>query len=295
MKTQTTNTEVTALKGRLKSMWMAGDYDRFSRQLKEGPEQMLERLAIPSGASVLDVACGSGAFALLAAREGAEVTGIDLADNSIAKARARAKQEGLAIRFEQGDVEALPFEDDSFDYVVSLIGAMFAPRPELVVSEMLRVCKPQGVVAMANWTPEGFVGKMFKVVASHISPPGMPSPLLWGNEEVVRKRFAEGVAYVQVSRRYYVMEYPFPPAEVVEFYRQLYGPINRAFAALDDEGQRKLRADLEDLWASHNEAADGSTRVHAEYLQVVATRIAGFCTVYFPEQAGEQTRLLDAY
>jgi ubiquinone/menaquinone biosynthesis C-methylase UbiE len=293
MTPRTTDEEVKALKGRLKSMWMAGDYDRFSRQLKDGPKQMIERLAIPAGASVLDVACGSGAFALLAARQGAEVTGIDLADNLIERARARAKEEGLAIRFEQGDVEALPFEDDSFDYLVSLIGAMFAPRPELVVSEMLRVCKPQGVVAMANWTPEGFVGQMFKVVASHISPPGMPSPLLWGNEEVVRKRFAEGVAYVQVSRKYYVMEYPFPPAEVVEFYRQLYGPVNRAFAALDDEGQKKLRADLEDLWASHNEATDGSTRVHAEYLQVVATRIAGFCAVYFGDQAGEQARLPD--
>jgi ubiquinone/menaquinone biosynthesis C-methylase UbiE len=295
MTPRTKNAEVTDLKGRLKSMWMAGDYDRFSRQLKEGPEQMLERLAIPAGASVLDVACGSGAFALLAAREGAEVTGIDLADYLIERARARAQEEGLSIRFEQGDVEALPFEDDSFDYVVSLIGAMFAPRPELVVSEMLRVCRPQGVVAMANWTPEGFVGKMFKVVASHISPPGMPSPLLWGSEEVVRKRFAEGVAYVQVARRYYLMEYPFPPSEVVEFYRQLYGPVNRAFAALDDEGQKKLRADLEGLWASHNEATDGSTRVHAEYLQVVATRIAGFCTVYFPQQAGEQAQLLDLH
>ena len=295
MTPRTTNEEVTALKDRLKSLWMAGDYDRFSQQLKDGPEQMIERLAIPAGASVLDVACGSGAFALLAARQGAEVSGIDLADNLIERARARAKEEGLAIRFEQGDVEALPFEDDSFDYVVSLIGAMFAPRPELVVSEMLRVCKPQGVVAMANWTPEGFVGQMFKVVASHISPPGMPSPLLWGNEEVVRKRFAEGVAYVQGSRKYYVMEYPFPPAEVVEFYRQLYGPVNRAFAALDEEGQKKLRGDLEDLWASHNEAPDGSTRVHAEYLQVVATRMAGFCTVSFGDQAGEQARLLDAH
>src|SRR5215471_2765870 len=134
MKTHTTNVETAALKSKLKSMWTSGDYDRFSRQLKQGPEQMLERLAIPPGASVLDVACGSGAFALLAAREGAEVTGIDLADNLIERARARAQEEGLSVRFQQADVEALPFEDDSFDYVVSLIGAMFAPRPELVVS-----------------------------------------------------------------------------------------------------------------------------------------------------------------
>ena len=141
---------------------------------------------------------------------------------------------------------------------------------------------------MANWTPEGFVGKMFKIVASHISPAGMPSPLLWGKEDVVRKRFADGVAYVQTARKQYVMEYPFPPAEVVEFFRKLYGPINQAFAALDERGQCKLRSELEELWTSHNEANDGCTRVHAEYLQVIATRIGDFCTLYIPDQTGTQ-------
>jgi SAM-dependent methyltransferase len=264
--------ELVALKRRLKSMWMAGDYDHFSRPMAGTPEQLFQRLQVPVGARLLDVACGSGQLALIAARAGAVVTGIDIADNWIERARERARAQGLDIQFEQGDAEALPYEDGSFDFVVSLIGAMFAPRPELVASEMVRVCRPGGKIAMANWTAEGFVGKMFKTFAKHISAPGMPSPLLWGDESTVQERLCRGIGDLRLSRQHYILEYPFSPTAVVELFRNYYGPAHCAFVELDTHGQKALRADLEALWTKHNENGKNSTRVRAEYLEVLATR-----------------------
>ncbi|MCK6499566.1 MAG: class I SAM-dependent methyltransferase, partial [Nitrospira sp.] len=148
------------LRARLKAMWMAGDYDRFSRYLEAGARDFYERLDLAPGCRLLDVACGSGQLALLAARDGAQVTGVDIAGNLVARAKERAQAEGLSARFEEGDAEALPYEAARFDVVVSLIGAMFAPRPEEVAQELLRVCAPGGTLAMGNWTPQGFVGQM---------------------------------------------------------------------------------------------------------------------------------------
>jgi SAM-dependent methyltransferase len=227
---------------------------------------------MPPGASLLDVGCGSGQLALIAAREGVRVTGVDIAENLIRRARARAAADQLRARFEVADAEALPFDDADFDVVVSLIGAMFAPRPELVARELLRVCAPGGTIAMANWTPSGFVGMMFRTIAKYIAPPGMPSPVFWGDEAKVRERFGKGVSSLRFERRAYTFDYPFPPAEVVEFFRLYYGPMNLAFAALDHAAQRDLRRELEMLWAAHNRAEDDFTSVSAEYLEVVATR-----------------------
>jgi SAM-dependent methyltransferase len=167
----------------------------------------------------------------------------------------------------------LPYEDASFDLVVSLIGAMFAPRPERVAAELVRVCRSGGRIAMGNWTPEGFVGQMFKVIGKHVPPPPlMPSPLLWGDEATVRERLRDGVVELTLNKRRYPFYYPFPPAEVVEHFRTYYGPMNRAFNALDDAGQAALRRDLEQLWTEHNSASDGTTRYDSEYLEVVAVR-----------------------
>ena len=174
--------------------------------------------------------------------------------------------------FEEGDAEALPYGDGTFDAVVSLIGAMFAPRPERVAAEFTRVCRPGGIIAMANWTGPGFVGQMFKTIAKHIAPSGMPSPLLWGDEPTVRERLRSGVASLECSRHLYELSYPFSPADVVEFFRENYGPMTRAFASIGEEAQRQLRDELTDLWSRHNRATDGTTRVDAEYLQVVAVR-----------------------
>src|SRR5262252_1565690 len=264
--------EVDSLKTRLKQTWMAGDYDRFSRYMEQDARAFYERLDIPAGCQMLDVACGSGQLALCAAREGVRVTGVDIAPNLVQRAQARAIAEGLNARFIEGDAEALEFEDASFDVITSLIGAMFAPRSEFVARELLRVCSPGGIIAMGNWTPEGFVGQMFKTFSKFIAPSGMPAPVLWGDESVVRERLGPGVSDLKMTRRHYSFTYPFPAAEVVEFFRQYYGPTNQAFGSLDEDSAKSLRDELESLWSAHNRGGNELTVVAAEYLEVVAIR-----------------------
>jgi SAM-dependent methyltransferase len=240
--------------------------------MEYGARSFYDRLHVPPGARLLDVACGSGQLALVAAREGMRVTGVDIAENLIERARARAAAEGLKIRFQLADAEALPFPDASFHVVVSVVGAMFAPRPHLVASELVRVCVPGGSIAMANWTQSGFAGKMFQTIARFIAPAGMASPVLWGDEGTVRERFGPHVSQLSLTRRHYQFSYPFPPSDVVHFFRLYYGPVNRAFASLDREGRKNLHHELETLWSTHNRAQDGITLVEAEYLEVIATR-----------------------
>ena len=260
------------LKARLKTTWMTGDYDVFSRPMQKGAEEFFARLGVKPGARLLDVGCGAGQLALIAARSGANVTGCDIATNWIEKARARAAAEGLTAKFEEGDAESLPYPDASFDVVASVVGAMFAPRPERVAAEFARVCRPGGMIAMANWTPTGFVGQMFKAISKHIAPTGMPAPVLWGDENTVRERLSQGISDLKLTRRMYNFDYPFAPADVVEFFRINYGPMTRAFASLDEKGQQELRTDLVSLWSAHNRATGDRTQVDAEYLEVIATR-----------------------
>lgn len=265
-------TGLDELKTRLRNTWMTGDYGRFSRYMERDAEAFYRRLPIPPDAQLLDVACGAGQLSLIAARAGAHVTGCDIAANWLVQARRNAAAEGLTLTFEEGDAEALPYGDATFDAVVSLIGAMFAPRPERVAAELTRVCRPGGIIAMANWTGPGFVGQMFKTIAKHIAPSGMPSPVLWGDEPTVRERLGSGVTSLECSRHLYELSYPFSPQDVVEFFRANYGPMTRAFASIGEQAQQELREELTDLWSRHNRAADGTTRVDAEYLQVVAVR-----------------------
>jgi ubiquinone/menaquinone biosynthesis C-methylase UbiE len=269
--TQTT-TDFDQLKIRLKTTWMTGDYDLFSRYMEKDAEQFFRRLGVTPGTRLLDVGCGAGQLALIAARAGAKVTGCDISTNWLEKARERAAAEGLDITFEEADAESLPYKDGQFDTVVSLIGAMFAPRPDRVASELTRVCRSGGMIAMANWTPGGFIGPMFKTISKHIAPSGMPSPVLWGDEATVRDRLREGVADLKCTLRFYHFDYPFSPDAVVEFYRANYGPVSRAFASLDTNGQEKLRGELVGLWSAHNNAVGDATKVDAEYLEVIATR-----------------------
>lgn len=270
--THTAMEETDSVKTRLKSIWTAGDYDRFSRYMESGAREFCERLNLAPGSRLLDVGCGSGQLALMAARDGIEVTGVDIASNLVERARTRAQAEGLRARFEEADAEALPFDDASFDVVTSLIGAMFAPQPQLVAQELLRVCVSGGTIAMANWTPQGFVGQLFKTVSKFIAPSGMPSPVLWGDEATVRERLGHGLSELSLVRRQYLFTYPFTPSEVVEFFRLYYGPTNRAFASLDADGQARLRAELESLWTTHNRAGADCTTVFGEYLEVIGVR-----------------------
>jgi len=267
------NVDIDALKQRLRATWMAGDYDRFSRFMESSGVEFLDRVRILPSASLLDVACGSGQLALIAARRGARVTGVDIAANSIRAARDRAQAEALPAQFDEGDAEALPYPDASFDVVASLFGAMFAPRPDLVAQELVRVCRPGGMIAMANWTKTGFIGQMFALVSKFIAPAGMPAPVLWGDESIVRERLGSSIADFRLTRVIYRFDYPFSPVGVVDFFREYYGPTNRAFAALTPHDQEALHADLVALWRAHNQSAlETRTTVDAEYLEVVAIR-----------------------
>jgi SAM-dependent methyltransferase len=270
----TVTPEMSALKIRLKATWESGDYAVFAKYLEKGALEFFDRLNVAAGTRLLDVGCGAGQLTLPAARKGIQVTGLDLAANLVQHARARAAVEGLTIQVDEGDAENLPYPDVSFDVVMSLIGAMFAPRPELAASEMLRVCKPGGRIIMGNWTPEGHIGQMFKVMGKHVPPPpNFPSPPLWGDETICRQRLSAGVRDLTITRYLYPLEYPFAPAKVVDFFIQYYGPTNRAYRSLDSLGQKALHEDLTALWTRNNVATDGTTRVHSEYIEVIGTRV----------------------
>jgi SAM-dependent methyltransferase len=265
--------EMEALKTRLKATWEAGDYGVFAKYLEPGALEFFERLNIPPGTKLLDIGCGAGQLTIPAARKGIDVTAIDLAQNLVDQANERANAEGLKARIEQGDAEALPYPDASFDMSLSLIGSMFAPRPELVASEMIRVTKPGGKIIMGNWTPAGHVGQMFKVIGKHMPPPAIfPSPLLWGDEAKVRERIGSAVSDLQITKRMYPFGYPFAPAQVVDFFNEYYGPTFKAHGALQGEARQAYVVDLVALWTQNNEATDGNTLVMSEYIEVIGTR-----------------------
>ena len=256
---------------RVRATWTAGDFGRIARGYARGSSEFIARLGLEPGERVLDVACGTGNLAIPAARTGASVTGIDIASNLIAQARARATVDRLSIAFDLGDAEQLPYATGSFDTVVTMFGSIFAARPERATAELLRVTRSGGRIVMANWTPSGFVGEMLRATVKYAPAPlGIPSPLLWGTDDAVRARFAEGTASVVLTRRLMTFEYPLGPEEVANYFRLWYGPTLRAFAALDEANRDGLRRDLERLWTDHNRATDGTTRVQSEYLEVLA-------------------------
>lgn len=279
--TMKTNLEATvtnipnleAIKARQKATWESGDFGEVAKTIMPAAEEFIARLPLRPGMRVLDVACGSGNLAVVAARRGCVTQGVDIATNLVAQARTRAAAEGLDIEFREGDAEALPYAESEFDAVVSMFGAMFAPRPEAVAAELFRVTKPGGFVAMANWTPEGLIGRMFEVFKRHLPPPpGLPSTMLWGHEATARNRLG-AFAEVNLERRVAVMRYPFPPAGTVDFFRRYYGPTRKAFEALGTDAQSALWRDLVDLQTAHNSAATpGATEARAEYLEIVALR-----------------------
>ncbi len=268
----TEDDRIRSLKARLRAGWMAGDYETFHRYMEAPTREFFERLPVRPGCAFLDVGCGAGQLALMAARRGAVVTGCDIADNWLERARARAAEEGLPATFEYGDAEALPYRDGEFEIVASLIAAMFAPRPELAASELTRVCRPGGTIAMANWTGPGFMGRMFRIIAPYAGKNPMPSPALWGDETVVRERFRQGTDRIECNKRLYRFDYPFPPAEVVDFFRVHFGPLSCTFDSLDPERQQSLRRELIAHWSNWNQASGQGTRVDSEYLEIVARR-----------------------
>ena len=270
---QPAQSSIDQIKQRMRGTWMAGDFGEIARYTAKGAEEFVDRLHLPPSARVLDVACGTGNLAIPAARQGARVTGIDIAPNLLVQARDRASAEGLDAVFEEGDAEQLPYADADFDVAMSMFGAMFAPRPELAAAELARVCRSGGIIAMANWTPRGFVGKQFALGNRYVPPPAeIPPPVLWGEDAIVRQRLGPYASAIQTNPRTLEFDYPLPPREVVQLFRQYFGPTQTAFARLDSDAQAAFAADLEQLWSEYNEAAGGRTVVRAEYLEVIATR-----------------------
>lgn len=266
---------LAAIKAKQKATWESGDFGQIAQSIENFAEEFMGRQPLYAGMRVLDVACGTGNLAMVAAKQGCLVNGIDIASNLLVQARGRAAAAGLTIAFEEADAEAMPFPDGYFDLAVSMFGVMFTPQPDVAAAELWRVTKPGGRVSLANWTPEGFIGKMFGVFKAHLPPPppGLSSPMEWGNEATVQKRFAQGFVNVCFARRIAPMRYPFPPAETVEFFRKYYGPTLRAFESLPPDRQAALRRDLVELQTRHNASRiPGTTEVEAEYLEVIATR-----------------------
>lgn len=270
---QSPSPDLAQLKSSMKSSWMAGDFGKIAQFSAGAAEDFVKRTALRPGMRVLDVACGTGNTAIPAARAGAAVTGVDIATNLLEQAKQRAAAENLHPEFREGDAEELPFDDGQFDVVITMFGAMFAPRPERVAAELLRVCKPGGHIAMANWTPEGFVGQTFQLTAKMVPPPpGLPAPVLWGSDQMVRERLGNGVSKLSMTRHNAVFEYPFPPEEVVSYFRTYFGPTQMTYSRLDDKGKAELTAQMVAIWKKHNLSPNGNTKVEGEYLDVRATR-----------------------
>jgi len=265
--------DMDALKVRMKAVWMAGDYEPFAKYAEPGALEIFESWKIPLDSRLLDVACGTGHIAIPAARSGVKVIGIDLATNLLEQARTRAAKEGLVVQFDEGDAEQLPYPDASFDTVVSMLGAMFAPRPDRVAAELTRVCRPGGRIIMVNWTPAGCMGQMLKLHEKFMPPTGIQSPTLWGDEATVRERLRDGIAELKMARRIYPsFKHPFSVPEFVGCMLQYLGPTRLLFAALDAEKQAAFRGELEQLFTAYNRATDGTILPEAEYLEVTAIR-----------------------
>ena len=272
--TETMTLDLGAVRARQKAAWSAGDFGQIARLTEINATEFVKRCAIKPGMKVLDIACGTGNTALPAARAGATVTGIDLAANLVAQARDRAARENLAIQFDEGDMEELPYADGAFDFVMSTFGIMFALRPNRAASELVRVCRPGGRIALANWTPHGFIGQVQQIVGKHApTPPGMASPLLWGDEMTARERLSWGLASLQARRVMAPLHYPFSIAETIRFQRTYLGPARMTYEAMAQAQREALEKDLTALYSRHNLARDGTVLVESEYLEITARRI----------------------
>jgi SAM-dependent methyltransferase len=260
------------VKSRQQQTWATGDYQMIASCIVPVSELLCESVALRAGERVLDVATGSGNTALAAARRFSEVTGVDYVPGLLERARIRASAEGLPATFREGDAEALPVEDAAFDVVLSTFGSMFSPDQEQAASELLRACRPGGRIGMTNWTPDGWIGQMFRVVGRHVpAPVGLRPPTRWGTEDGLQELFGSGVAHLDATRKAFVWRFA-SAQQYLDLFRTYYGPTNRAFAALDAAGQDALARDLIDLVTQFNRAEQGTLLVPGEYLEVVAVK-----------------------
>lgn len=264
--------DLTALKNRQMAAWASGDYAVIGTTLQIVGEQLAEACDLLCDERVLDVAAGNGNATLAAARRGCHVTSTDYVAALLERGEDRARAERLEVTFQVADAEALPFEDGSFDAVLSTFGVMFAPDQSKAAAELARVCRPGGRIGLANWTPEGFVGQMFKTLGRHLPPPpGAQPPSNWGFEAWLHTHFDERDFLLQVTRRLFNFRYR-STAHFIDTFRTWYGPVHKAFAALPPEGAQALESDLAELINRLNRAGEKSLVVPSEYLEVVITR-----------------------
>jgi len=265
--------DLGAIKQRQQQTWASGDFAAVATPMTIVGEMLCEAVDLRAGSTVLDVACGSGNAALAAARRFCAVTGVDYVPALLERGRERAAAERLEVEFIEGDAEALPFDDDTFDVVLSTFGVMFAPDHARAAAELLRVCRSGGTIGLANWTPEGAVGDMFRLTSRYAppSPPGLQPPVLWGTERHLTELLGDGISEIATERRMFTLRYR-SPEHWLAYFREHFGPVKRTFEALDANGRDAYAADLLELGTRANRADDGTLVSAAEYLEVVATR-----------------------
>jgi ubiquinone/menaquinone biosynthesis C-methylase UbiE len=270
--TQSAPPDLAAVKARQRKMWASGDYAAVAARIAVMAEDLVQAAGLRAGDRVLDVATGSGNAAIAAARCGCEVIGTDYVPELLERGRARAAAEGLEVTFAEADAEDLPYADGEFDAVLSCVGVMFAPDQERAAAELVRVCRPGGTIAMANWTPASFVGGMLRTVGKHVPPPaGVRPPSQWGTEERLRELIGDAVSDLRTTQREFVFRFR-SPEDFTRFFRDNYGPTLKAFEALDEAGRERLFADLTALAAEHDQEPGPSVAMPSAYLEVVATR-----------------------
>jgi SAM-dependent methyltransferase len=270
--TTTAPADLATLKTRQQGAWSSGDYAVVGTTLQIVGESLCEALDLRAGQRVIDVAAGNGNATLAAARRWCEVVSTDYVPALLERGRVRANAEGLAVKFKEADAEALPFLDSAFDAAISTFGVMFTPDQEKSASELLRVCRRGGKIGLANWTPESFVGQMFKVIGKFLPPAaGTRSPAEWGVPTRVTELFGAGAASIRAEQRHFVFRYR-SADHFIDVFKNYYGPMLKAFAALDDAGQRALRNELHALIGRMNDAVDGTMVVESEYLEVVVVK-----------------------
>jgi ubiquinone/menaquinone biosynthesis C-methylase UbiE len=264
--------DLAAVKAKQQATWSSGDYSVVGTTLQITGEALCEAVDLRSGERVLDVACGNGNAALAPARRFARVTGVDYVPALLARAGSRATADGLPIELREGDAEALPFPDGAFDVVLSTFGVMFAPDQERAARELVRVCRHGGRIGLASWTPDGFIGQVFRVLGGHVPPPpGLRGPSQWGTEERLAELFAGEAREARTVRKEFTFRYR-SPSHWVEVFRTWYGPIHRAFGSLAPDAQGALATDLEALIDRLNVARDGTMVVPSPYLESVIVR-----------------------
>jgi SAM-dependent methyltransferase len=269
---QTSSPDLEALKARQHGAWSSGDYAIVGTTLQIVGEELCEALDVRAGQTVLDVAAGNGNATLAAARRWCDVMSTDYVPSLLERGKARAAADGLSVEFKEADAEALPFADASFDAVVSTFGVMFTPNQDRAASEMVRVCKRGGKIGLANWTPGGFIGQVFKTLGGYLPPPaGAKSPALWGTKARLDEMFAASAADIKVTPKHFVFRYR-SPQHFLDIFRTYYGPVLKAFAALDAAKQGGLQHDLLALIAMMNRSGDGTMVVPSEYLEVIVTK-----------------------